>query len=459
MADVLPALARLYPPDRLLTRAASLASYESDGLTAFRTRPLAVVLAESNHDVIETVRLCHAAGVPFVARGSGTSLSGGSVPIADGVVIALNRMNRVLRLDPVDRVAVVQPGVINLDISAAAEPHGLYYAPDPSSQSVCTIGGNVAFNSGGAHCFRHGMTANHVLGLEVVLPDGEVVRLGGDSVEDAGPDLTGLFVGSEGLFGVALEITVRLIPRPEAYRTVLASYASLQAAGDAVTRIIAAGLLPGAMEIMDRLAIEAAEAAVHAGYPREAAAVLLVELEGEQAQADAELARLRAVLDQSAPTHIRVAQNADERALLWKGRKCAFSAVGRLSPDFIVQDGVVPRTRLGDALVAIEHLSAQHGLRVANVFHAGDGNLHPLILYDGREPGALDRAEALATDILRLCIRLGGSITGEHGVGLEKRAFLPEMYSPDDMAFMQRLRHAVDGRALANRGKMLQVPA
>ncbi len=459
MSDILAALATLYPPERLLTRAASLASYESDALTAFRTRPLAVVLAETKTEVVETVHLCHAARVPFVARGSGTSLSGGSVPLADGIVIALNRMNRILRLDPVDRVAVVEPGVINLDISAAAESYGLYYAPDPSSQSVCTIGGNVAFNSGGAHCFRHGMTANHVLGIEAVLPDGEIVRLGGDSVEDIGPDLTGLFVGSEGLFGVALEITVRLIPRPEAYRTVLASYASLQAAGDAVTRIIAAGLLPGAMEIMDRLAIEAAEAAVHAGYPREAAAVLLVELEGEQAQADAELARLRAVLDRSSPTDIRVAQTADERALLWKGRKCAFSAVGRISPDFIVQDGVVPRTKLGDALVAIEQLSAQHGLRVANVFHAGDGNLHPLILYDGRERGELERAEALATDILRLCIRLGGSITGEHGVGLEKRAFLPEMYAPEDMAFMQRLRQAIDGRAVANRGKMLEVPA
>ncbi|MEP7116771.1 MAG: FAD-linked oxidase C-terminal domain-containing protein [Acidobacteriota bacterium] len=459
MNGFLTALAQIYPPDRLLTRAAALASYESDGLTAFRTRPLAVVLAESKNDVVATVRLCHQFGVPFVARGSGTSLSGGSVPIADGVVIALNRLNRILRLDPVDRVAVVEPGVINLDVSVAAEPHGLYYAPDPSSQSVCTIGGNVAFNSGGAHCFRHGMTANHVLALEVVLPDGEVVRLGGDSVEDTGPDLTGLFVGSEGLFGVALEITLRLIPRPEAYRTVLASYASLQAAGDAVTRIIAAGLLPGAMEIMDRLAIEAAEAAAHAGYPLDAAAVLLVELEGEQAQADAEQAHLMAVLEQSLPTEIRVARNADQRALLWKGRKCAFSAVGRLSPDFIVQDGVVPRTKLGDALVAIEQLSARHGLRVANVFHAGDGNLHPLILYDGRQTGALDRAEALAADILRLCIRLGGSITGEHGVGLEKRAFLPEMYNADDMAFMQRLRAAVDGHTVANRGKMLQVPA
>jgi glycolate oxidase len=459
MTDLVAALGRLYPSDRLLTRASALAAYESDGLTAFRSRPLAVVMAESKHDVIETVRLCHAHGVPFVARGSGTSLSGGSVPIEDGIVIALNRMNRILRLDPVDRVAVVEPGVINLDISAAAEPHGLYYAPDPSSQSVCTIGGNVAFNSGGAHCFRHGMTANHVLGLEAVLPDGEIVRLGGDSVEDAGPDLTGLFVGSEGLFGVALEITVRLVPRPEVYRTVLASYASLQAAGDAVTRIIAAGLLPGAMEIMDRLAMDAAEAAVHAGYPPEAAAVLLVELEGAEAQTALEFRRLRAVLDESRPSHVHVAANADERALLWKGRKCAFSAVGRLSPDFLVQDGVVPRTKLGDALVAIEGLSRQHQLRVANVFHAGDGNLHPLILFDGREAGALERAEALAADILRLCIRLGGSITGEHGVGLEKRAFLPEMYRPEDMAFMQRLRASIDGRRLANRGKMLATPA
>ncbi|MGE0814304.1 MAG: FAD-linked oxidase C-terminal domain-containing protein [Vicinamibacterales bacterium] len=457
--DLLAALARLYPPDRLLTAAGALAAYESDGLTAFRTRPHAVVLAESKEEVVATVRLCHEHGVPFVARGSGTSLSGGSVPVEGGVVIALNRLNRILRLDPVDRVAVVEPGVINLDISAAAAPHGLYYAPDPSSQSVCTIGGNVAFNSGGAHCFRHGMTANHVLGLEAVLPDGAVVRLGGDGPEDAGPDLTGLFVGSEGLFGIALEITVRLVPVPETYRTLLASYRSLQAAGDAVTRIIAAGLLPGAMEIMDRLAMDAAEAAVHAGYPADAAAVLLVELEGAATETEADLARLRRVLDESAPFHVHVAANADERALLWKGRKCAFSAVGRLSPDFLVQDGVVPRTKLGDALVAIEGLSREHGLRVANVFHAGDGNLHPLILFDGREPGALERAEALAADILRLCIRLGGSITGEHGVGLEKRAFLPEMYRPEDMAFMQRLREAVDARRLANRGKMLATPA
>jgi glycolate oxidase len=456
---LLAALGRRIPAERLLTAPGALASYECDGLTAFRQRPLAVVLAAAADDVIQTVRLCHAARVPFVARGSGTSLSGGAVPLAGGVVIALNRLTRILRVDPVARIAVVEPGVVNAHISAAAAPHGLYYAPDPSSQSVCTIGGNVAFNSGGAHCFRHGMTANHVLGLTAVLADGEVVTLGGASLEAVGPDLTGLFVGSEGLFGVALEITVRLVPIPEVYRTVLAAYDSLQAAGDAVSRIIAAGLLPGAMEIMDRLAMDAAEAAVHAGYPPDAAAVLLVELEGDRPSVEAEWEALQGLLAASRPTSVRVARDAEERAALWKGRKSAFSAVGRLSPDFIVQDGVVPRSRLGEALAAIEALSALHGLRVANVFHAGDGNLHPLILYDGREPGALERAEALAADILRLCIRLGGSITGEHGVGLEKREFLPEMYAPEDLAFMRRLRLAMDPAEIANRGKMLRVPA
>jgi glycolate oxidase len=440
---------------RVLTEAGALAPYESDGLTTFRARPRAVVLAETGDEVIETVRLCSQAGVPFMARGSGTSLSGGAVPIQDGIVIALNRLNRVLRVDPDARIAVVEPGVVNLDVTAAAAPHGLYYAPDPSSQSICTIGGNVAFNSGGAHCFRHGMTANHVLGIKAVLPDGEVVQLGGAGMESVGPDLTGMFVGSEGLFGIALEITLRLVPRPEAYQTVLAAYVSLQAAGDAVSRIIAAGLLPGAMEIMDRLAIDAAEAAVDAGYPPGAAAILIVELEGDAPEVAVEFTRLMDVITASGATTTRVASDAADRARIWKGRKCAFSAVGRISPDFIVQDGVVPRTRLGEALARIEQLSRAHGVRVANVFHAGDGNLHPLILFDGREAGALDRAEALAADILRLCIALGGSITGEHGVGLEKRGFLSEMYSPEDMAFMHRLRASVDPQQIANRGKML----
>jgi glycolate oxidase len=452
---LLAQLSRIVPPDRLLTEPGALAPYESDGLTTFRARPRAVVLVESTDEVRAIVRACHAAGVPFMARGSGTSLSGGAVPIEDGIVIALNRLNRILRIDPDARLAVVQPGVVNLDVSAAAARHGLYYAPDPSSQSVCTIGGNVAFNSGGAHCFRHGMTANHVLALTVVLPDGEMAQLGGDSIEHTGPDLAGLFVGSEGLFGIAVEITLRLIARPESYRTVLAGYDSLQAAGDAVTQIVGSGLLPGAMEIMDRLAIDAAEAAVDAGYPPGAAAILLVELEGDTSEVDVEFARLLTLIEASGATSTRIAADAADRARIWKGRKCAFSAVGRLSPDFIVQDGVVPRTRLGEALAAIEALSREHGIRVANVFHAGDGNLHPLILFDGREPGALERAERLAADILRLCIRLGGSITGEHGVGLEKRAFLGEMFDAEAMAFMERLRQSIDPQALANRGKML----
>jgi glycolate oxidase len=453
--ELLTALARVFPQDRLLTKPGALAPYESDGLTTFRARPRAVVLPESQSEVVDAVRLCHQTGVPFMARGSGTSLSGGAVPIADGIVIGLNRLNRIVRLDPVERIAIVEPGVVNLDVTAAAAPHGLYYAPDPSSQSVCTIGGNVAFNSGGAHCFRHGMTANHVLGLKIVLPDGEIAFLGSESVEPIGPDLAGLFVGSEGLFGIALEITLRLIPRPQAYQTLLAGYDSLQAAGDAVSQIIASGLLPGAMEIMDRLAIDAAEAAVDAGYPSGAAAILIVELEGDAIEVEAEFAELKQVIAASGATSTRTAADDYDRARIWKGRKCAFSAVGRLSPDFIVQDGVVPRTRLGEALATIQALAGRHGLRVANVFHAGDGNLHPLILFDGREAGALERAELLAADILRLCIRLGGSITGEHGVGLEKRAFLGEMYSEDDVAFMRRLRASVDPLELANRGKML----
>ncbi|HEY2737683.1 MAG TPA: FAD-linked oxidase C-terminal domain-containing protein [Thermoanaerobaculia bacterium] len=450
----LAALAETFPPSRLFSQPAEVAPYESDALTGFRARPRAVVLPETAEEVVAAVRLCHRAGVPFVARGSGTSLSGGSLPIEDGLVIGLNRLNRILRLDPEERLAVVQPGVVNLDVSKAAAPFGLYYAPDPSSQPICTIGGNIAFNSGGAHCLKYGMTSNHVLGIKAVLPDGDVVALGGESLEEVGPDLVGLFVGSEGLFGIALEITLRLLPKPELYRTVLAAYDSLGAAGDAVSQVVASGLLPGAMEIMDKLAIEAAEAAVHAGYPREAAALLIVELEGEATQVEAELVKLMAVIHASKAYEVRVARDEAERMMIWKGRKSAFSAVGRLSPDYIVNDGVVPRSKLGHALTEIDRLSAVHNTRVANVFHAGDGNLHPLILYNGREPGALERAEALAGEILRLCILLGGSITGEHGVGMEKRDYLPEMFNPIDMAMMKSLRAMIDPKELANRGKM-----
>lgn len=447
-------LTKLIPSERLLQRTNQLIPYESDALTAFRTRPQAVVLVENQAEVIETVRLCHKHQVPFVARGSGTSLSGGSLPIADGIVIALNRLNRILKLDPVTRTAVVEPGVVNLEVTRVAAAHGLYYAPDPSSQLICTIGGNVAFNSGGAHCLKYGMTSNHVLGIKAVLPDGEVVELGGSSMEGVGPDLTGFFVGCEGLFGIALEITLRLLPKPERYRTVLASYNSLQAAGDAVTAVVASGLLPGAMEIMDRLAIEAAEASVNAGYPRDAAALLIVELEGESVQVEREFTQLNELIATTGAQEIRIAKDDAERARIWKGRKGAFSAVGRLSPDYIVQDGVVPRGKLGQALAAIERLSAEYKLRVANVFHAGDGNLHPLILFDGREEGALHRAEALAGEILQLCIDLGGSITGEHGVGMEKRQYMPVMFNATDMEAMGDLRRAIDPLELANRGKM-----
>jgi glycolate oxidase len=400
------------------------------------------------------VRLCHEHDVPFVARGSGTSLSGGSLPVEDGLLITLNRLNRILRLDPVQRLAVVEPGVVNLDVSKAAAPYGLYYAPDPSSQQVCTIGGNIAFNSGGAHCLKYGMTSNHVLAIKAVLADGEVVTLGGDSLEGVGPDLVGLFVGSEGLFGVALEITLRLLPKPEKFETVLAAYDSIEKAGEAVARVVASGLLPGAMEIMDRLAIQAAEAAVHANYPAGAEALLIVELDGEARQVAAEFEQLQAVIAGTGAFAVVVAQDPADRARIWKGRKSAFSAVGRLSPDFIVQDGVVPRSRLGAALGEIKRLSEQYGVRVANVFHAGDGNLHPLILYDGREAGAYERAEELAAEIIHLCIRLGGSITGEHGVGMEKRDFLDDMYAPNDMEAMRRLRRAMDPHLIANPGKM-----
>jgi glycolate oxidase len=455
---VLHALERIFPSDRLVTDAARLAPYERDLTMPMAVRPAAIVFAQSRDEVIAAVRACYAARVPYVARGAGSSLCGGSLPVEGGIVIALKALNRVMRVDPVARLAVVEPGVVNLDVSRAAEPFNLAYAPDPSSQAFCTIGGNVAFNSGGAHCLKYGMTANHVLGLEAVLADGEVVRLGGESLENAGPDVTPLFVGSEGLFGIALEVTLRLVPRVESYRTVLATYSTMQAAGNAVAMVVASGLLPGALEIMDPLAIKATEAASHAGYPLDAAALVIVELEGETAQVDAELVRLLDVIRRSGAVQVRSAQSAEERAALWKGRKAAFTAVRSLSKRYIVQDGVVPRGKLGAALAEIERLSREYGIPVANVFHAGDGNLHPLILYEAEGVKAsFEQAERLSGEILRMCIRMGGSITGEHGVGLEKRAYLPEMYGPAEMAAMAELRGVMDPATIANPGKMLFV--
>ena len=452
--SALDRLREVFPPSRMLTEAAQLGAYESDALTAFHSRPIAIVIPETQEEVIAAVRVCRDTGTPFVARGSGTSLSGGSLPVAGGIVIALNRLNKILRLDPRERIAVVEPGVINTQITVAAAPHGLHYAPDPSSQTICTIGGNVAFNSGGAHCLKYGMTSNHVLGIKAVLATGEVVEFGSASREQCGADFTGLFVGNEGLFGIALEITLQLLPRAECFHTVLAGYRPLENAGDAVSAIVSSGLLPGAIEIMDALAIQAAEAAVHANYPRDCEAMLIVELEGPREKVASEREHLDALLSKSQPVEIRIAADSAERLAIWKGRKSAFSAVGRLSPDFIVQDGVVPRQRLGEALRRIGEMSRAANLRVANVFHAGDGNLHPLILYNGREQGALARAELLAGRILRMCVEMGGSLTGEHGIGVEKRDYLPDMFTAAEIDFMERLRRAFDPREIANPGKM-----
>ncbi len=454
MSTALHRLQALLRPEQLLLRPEQLAAYESDGLTAFRQRPLAVAIPETSDEVIALVRLCHELKLPFVARGSGTSLSGGSLPVAGGLVITLNRLNRILQLDPAQRIAVVQPGVINALVTVAAAPHGLHYAPDPSSQSICTIGGNVAFNSGGAHCLKYGMTSNHVLGIKAVLATGEVVEWGGASRENVGPDWCGLFTGHEGLFGIALEITLQLLPKAECFHTVLAGYRTLEQAGDAVSAVIASGLLPGAIEIMDALALEAAVAAVHAEYPAGAAAVLIVELEGPREVVAVDRLRLDEIIAASQPIEARPARDAEERLAIWKGRKSAFSAVGRLSPDFIVQDGVVPRRRLGEALRHIGEMSRAAGIRVANVFHAGDGNLHPLILFNGRVAGDLERAEELAGKILKMCVEMGGSLTGEHGIGVEKNNYLPDMFSAEEIDCMRRLRAAFDPLGIANPGKM-----
>ena len=452
--DAIARLMALLPKGRIMSGPAHLAAYESDGLTAFAARPLAVAVPETQDEVIQIVRFCHAEKVPFVARGSGTSLSGGSLPVKEGIVIALNRLNRIVRIDPAGRIAVVEAGVVNSHVTTAAQKYGLHFAPDPSSQSICTIGGNVAFNSGGAHCLKYGMTSNHVLGLKAVLATGEVVEFGGPSREQVGPDWTGLFVGNEGLFGIALEVTLQLLPRAETFHTVLAGYDSLEKAGDAVSAVIASGLLPGALEIMDALALEAAVAAVHADYPPNAAAVLIVELEGPREVVALDRVRLQKILAESGAMEVRVAKDAAERLAIWKGRKSAFSAVGRLSPDFIVQDGVVPRRKLGEALKRIGEMASEARLRVANVFHAGDGNLHPLIMYNGKEADGLARAEALAGKILRMCIVMGGSITGEHGVGVEKRDYMPDMFTTNELDCMRRVRAAFDPLEIANPGKM-----
>jgi glycolate oxidase len=444
--------------DALVTDPVELATYECDGLTHYRAVPALVVLAASAHDVAAAVAACAEEGVPFVARGAGTGLSGGAVPHEGGVLVVTARLRRILEIDVANQRAVVEPGVANLDVTRAAMPSGYYYAPDPSSQQVCSIGGNVAENSGGAHCLKYGFTTNHVTGLDIVTPEGELVALGGKAPDPPGYDLIGAFVGSEGTLGVVTRATVRLQRAPEAVQTLLAAFDHLDAAGEAVSAIIASGLVPAAIEMMDPLAIEAAEAAVHCRYPEGAGAVLIVELDGPAADVVAGLAEVRALCESHGAFEIRLAADADERARIWVGRKSAFAAVGRISPDYIVQDGVVPRSALGEVLHDIGELAARSGVRVANVFHAGDGNLHPLVLFDASVPGQLERAEAVSGEILELCLAHGGSITGEHGVGLDKVKAMPKMYSEDDLETMRLLRCAFDPAGLCNPGKLIPTP-
>jgi glycolate oxidase len=432
-----------------------LRTYECDGLTGRRVVPSLVALPAVAAEVQAVVRLCNELRIPFVARGAGTGLSGGALPVADGIVISLARMNRIVSVDVVAAEVVVEPGVTNLAVTQAVAGAGFYYAPDPSSQQVCTIGGNVAENSGGAHCLKYGFTVNHVLAAEIVLPSGELTRL---SVWDDGPDLLGAFVGSEGTLGIATKVTLRILRSPAAVRTLLAGFPHTDDAGGAVSGTIGAGILPAAIEMMDAITIEAAEAAVGANYPKGCGAILIVELDGPSAQVEEDLAAVEALCREHGATEIRIAANAADRAAVWRGRKAAFAAMGRVSPDYYVQDGVVPRTRLPEVLRRIDELSTEHGLRVGNVFHAGDGNLHPLVLYDGRIEGQAERAEALARKILEACVEAGGSITGEHGVGIDKACAMPLMFAEADLEAMRRLRRAFDPRGLANPGKVFPTP-
>ena len=444
--------------ERVLTDRAQLRTYECDGLANFRVTPGIVVLAESREHVVDTVRLCAELGVPFVARGSGTGLSGGALPVAEGVLVVLSRLRAILEVDPDNARVVVEPGVINLWVSREVAPHDLAYAPDPSSQQVCSIGGNVAENSGGAHCLKYGFTVNHVVGAEVVLPDGEVVQLGGKALEHPGYDLLGAFIGSEGTLGVATKVTLRLIRVPEAVQTMLVGFRSVEDAGGAVSDIIAAGILPAAIEMMDALAIEAAEAAVNCGYPDGAVAVLVIELDGPQVEVEAQFAQVETLVADRKAFETRIAADAPERALMWKGRKSAFAAVGRISPSYFVQDGVIPRTKLPQVLGEIARMADEVGLRVANVFHAGDGNLHPLVLFDERIDGEAEHAEELAGAILDLCIDSGGSITGEHGVGHEKKGKMNRQFTAEDLDTMQLVRCAFDPDGIANPGKIFPTP-
>src|SRR5262245_12068105 len=452
--EIVRALRGLVRVDNVIDDDLRLAAYETDALTAYRQRPLAVALPESTAEVAAILRYAAREGVKVVPRGAGTSLSGGAIPAADAIVVGLGKFNGILDIDYANRCVVAQSGVTNLAISHAVAARGFYYAPDPSSQIACSIGGNVAENSGGVHCLKYGLTTNNLLGLEVVLMDGEVMRLGGRHLDAAGYDLIGILTGSEGLLGVVTEVTVRLLRRPPTARALLAGFASNESAGEAVAAIIAAGIIPAGMEMMDRPAVAAVEDFVHAGYPLDAEALLIVELDGTAAGVDGVMGRVQAIAQGKGATSLRVSQSEQERLKFWAGRKAAFPAVGRISPDYYCMDGTIPRSKLPLVLSRMAEMSRQFGLKIANVFHAGDGNLHPLICYDANKPGDLETAEQFGAEILKLCVEVGGVLTGEHGVGVEKRDLMPAMFNETDLAQQMRLKCAFDEHQLLNPGKV-----
>ncbi len=450
---LLKRLREILPPESLLVEREDLNPYESDGLTAYRQLPLLAVIPETEAQVQQILRICYEESVPVVARGSGTGLSGGALPLKNGVLLSLAKFSRILHLDPVARIARVQPGVRNLAISEAAAPHKLYYAPDPSSQIICSIGGNVAENSGGVHCLKYGLTVNNILRLRVITIEGEVLEIGSEALDSAGYDLLALMTGSEGLLGVITEVTVKLLPKPERAQVIMAGFDDIEKAGAAVAAIISAGIIPAGLEMMDKPAIHAAEDFVHAGYPLDAEAILLCELDGTNEEVSEEIKRVHDILQASGATSLRSAQDDAERLTLWAGRKAAFPAVGRISPDYYCMDGTIPRKRLSEVLRRIKELSAHYGLQVANVFHAGDGNLHPLILYDANQPGELARVEVFGAKILELCVEVGGTITGEHGVGVEKIDQMCVQFAPKELALFHAVKQAWDEKSLLNPGK------